>query len=277
MKALGLQTLKVSDIDFGDRLRQVDESHAQLLAENIREVGLLRQPIEVRKLRKGYVLVAGGHRLRALQLLERDQIEAFVFDMTGDEARLAEIDENLVRHDLNPLDRAVFLWQRKEVYERLHPETKHGAQGGRGGKRNEQLTLSFSNDVAERCNISAATVKRATFIASRLAADVRAALPGTPIARKQSELMALAKLPAATQRAVMALLLASPPKAKTVEAARRLATGVKDIATPSAEKALAKLLRAWDEAPAAARRSFIEHLRETGQLESQPGNEKEAA
>ena len=64
MKALGLQTLKVADIDFGQRLRQISEDHAQLLAQNMREVGRLRQPIEVRTRRakaKGlpFLLIAG--------------------------------------------------------------------------------------------------------------------------------------------------------------------------------------------------------------------------
>jgi hypothetical protein len=40
---------------------------------------------------------------------------------------LAEIDENLIRFDLTPAERAMHTRARKKVYERLHPETKHGA------------------------------------------------------------------------------------------------------------------------------------------------------
>jgi ParB family transcriptional regulator, chromosome partitioning protein len=39
---------------------------------------------------------------------------------------LREIDENLVRTDLNLLERAEHLLRRKELYERLHPETRKG-------------------------------------------------------------------------------------------------------------------------------------------------------
>lgn len=130
MKELGLQTIRVADIDVVDRLRHVDENHAQMLAQNIKETGL-RSPIEVRVNKKGdrFTLIAGGHRLKATQINEMVEIKAFVFEATDDEARLYEIDENLIRHDLNPLDRAVFMAERKRLYEALHPETAAGVAG----------------------------------------------------------------------------------------------------------------------------------------------------
>ncbi|SDH89442.1 ParB N-terminal domain-containing protein, partial [Roseospirillum parvum] len=196
MKELGLNTVALSAVDVGDRLRAVDEAYAHLLAENIAEVGCLRQPIEVRRLTaKTYRLIAGAHRLRAAELLGWSDIPAFVYQGSDEAARLREIDENLVRHELNPLDRAVFLAQRKEVYERLHPEAKHGAQGGRGSKRNENDIMSFSKDTAERCGLTDRTIQRAVSIATGLAPDVRRALVGTPLARAQKELLDLARLP----------------------------------------------------------------------------------
>ncbi len=99
MKELGLQTIPVASISLGLRLRVVDEVHAQHLAENIQEIGRLRSPIEVRKAkgRKGdsYTIVAGGHRFRAIQLLGWTEVPAFVFEMTDQEARIWEIDENI--------------------------------------------------------------------------------------------------------------------------------------------------------------------------------------
>ncbi len=280
MKELGLQTIPVATIDFGDRLRQISEDHAQLLATNIGEIGRLRAPIEVRKTKRKdlpYVLIAGGHRLRAVQILGWAEVSAFVFEASDDEARMAEIDENLVRHDLNPLDRAVFLAERKVLYLKLHPETKHGAQGGVGGQRNENDTMSFSKDVAERCGWTARTIERAVAIAAGLQLDVRARIAGTALAHKQSELLALIKLSRSEQHAVLDLLLAAEPAVKNVEAAKRI---VREEHAPDlgpTEAAFQKLLAVWGRADKAARRQFVRHLAETGVLDELLDDGKEAA
>lgn len=271
MKALGLTPLPVAEIAVGARLREIDEGYARLLAENIAQAGGLRQPIEVRRRTvQGAVrheLIAGGHRLRAAELLGWTEIPAFVFEASDDQARLAEIDENLIRHDLNPLDRAVFLAERKALYERLYPETRHGALGGRGGKRNETDTMSFSKDTAERCGLTERTIRRAVAIAARLTADSRRRIAGTDLAKKQSELLALSKLAPADQAAVLDLLRpadgAAPP-ARTVAAAHRLLTGA-PAAAPGGQT-LARLLHLWGRADRASRRQFLRHLHETGQV-----------
>ncbi|MCA1972084.1 MAG: ParB N-terminal domain-containing protein [Caenispirillum sp.] len=263
MQNLGLQSIPVDQIDASFRLRQVDDGYAAALAENIEQVGRLRQPIEVRKDKKGYRLIAGGHRLAAVRLLEWPFVDAFVYDATEDEARLAEIDENLVRHELNPLDHAVFLAERKAIWERLYPETRKGAQGGRGGQRNESDTMSFSKNAAERLGISERTIERAVSIATKLSADVRAQIIGTPLALVQKELMDLAKLPPAEQRAVLPLLLGDEPKAKSVRQAHAQLTGRTQAAT--APDGFQKLLTAWRHASADERSQFVAWLEAEGE------------
>lgn len=281
MKALGLQRLRIADINAADRLRVVDEDHAQLLAQNMTEVGRLRQPIEVRKTKKGFVLIAGGHRLRAAQILGWEDIDAFVFDCTDDEARMAEIDENLVRHELNPLDRAVFLWERQAIYVRLHPETKAGVAGGKARQGSATDIMSFAADVAARCGLTERTIRRATFISTKLAADVRASLAGTHVAKNQAELLALAKLGHGEQRAVLAMLLGETPKAKTVKGALRTLQGGHETDGPDSEALFLKLMALWgvmgrSRPGREAQRQFVAHLRESGALDT-PTDEKGAA
>lgn len=263
MKSLGLQDISIADIDTGFRLRAVDDGYAALLAENIRETGRLRQPIEVRAAKSGgFRLIAGAHRLAACTLLEWSAIPAFIFEATEDEARLAEIDENLVRHELNPLDRATFLFERKTIYERLNPDTKAGVAGGKARQGSANEIVSFARDTAERVGLTDRTIQLAVKIATGLAPDVKGAVAGTAIAKTQAELLALAKLGPAEQRAVLGMLLGDAPKAKSVREAMALLTN----RPTKAPDGYAKLVTAWRHAGTADRRSFLEFLHRDGAL-----------
>ncbi|RJF84839.1 chromosome partitioning protein ParB [Azospirillum cavernae] len=274
MKSLGLQDIPISDIDISFRLRPVDDGYATLLAENIQEAGRLRQPVEVRTVKGGgFRLIAGAHRLAACTKLDWPTIPAFVFEATEDEARLAEIDENLVRHELNPLDRATFLFERKSIYERLNPETKNGAQGGVGGKRNENETISFSKDTAARIGLTDRTIQLAVKIATGLAPDVKVSVAGTAIAKTQAELLALAKLGPAEQRAVLGMLLGDEPKAKSVREAMAALTN----RPAKVADGYAKLLTAWRHAGTGERRAFVEFLRKDGALDQFDADDSEVA
>lgn len=276
MKNLGLQTIPVAQIDASFRLRVVDSGYAAALAENIQQVGRLRQPIEVRlwQDKKGYRLIAGAHRLEAVRLLDWPDIEAFVYDATEDEARLAEIDENLVRHELNPLDKASFLAERKSVWERLHPDTIKGVAGGKARQGSASDTMSFAASTAERLGITPRTIERAVSIATKLAPDVKAALIGTPLAMVQKELLDLAKLPPAEQRAVLPMLLGETPTAKSVRQAHAQLTGrAPAAATPDGFQ---KLQTAWRHATLAERHAFLEWLKEEDARANERGRRLEA-
>ncbi|MCA1909236.1 MAG: ParB N-terminal domain-containing protein [Magnetospirillum sp.] len=264
MKSLGRATLAIADIVIGDRLRRIDPDRARMLADNIVEVGALRQPPEVRRQVKGgafvHTLIAGAHRIGAVELLGWTEIECELREGSDDEARLWEIDENLVRHELNPLDRAVFLAERKAIYLRLHPETGHG--GDRKSKKSsghDVHLIGFARDTAARCGLNRKTIDRAVSIVEKLAADVRATIAGTALAQKQSELLALTKLGHGEQRQVLALLLAEQPKARNVAAALKLVRGVHD-AGPGPDLHFKKMVEHWGRAAPAERTAFLTWL-----------------
>ncbi len=118
--------LELDLIDLGKRLRTVNGGTVQYLAESMKLHGL-QYPIQVRMDGDRYALVSGAHRVQAARFLAWPHIEAFVLDLLDEDTlALLEIDENLMRAELNPLDRGLFLSRRKQIYERLYPETRRG-------------------------------------------------------------------------------------------------------------------------------------------------------
>ena len=83
--------------------------------------------------------------------------------MDADQAELAEIDENLIRADLSPIERALHVARRKELYEKIHPETKQGGAKGAGrgrGKLQGSLVENFVNDAAKKTGRGRSTIAR---------------------------------------------------------------------------------------------------------------------
>jgi N6-adenosine-specific RNA methylase IME4 len=124
---------RIDSVRAENRLRNLDEKTVLALMESIRQYGL-ETPITV----YGDVgdasvdLGAGGHRLEACKRLGLDAI--LCFHKRGDELdrQLCEIDENLIRADLTPADRALFLHRRKEIYLVKFPDTAREASLKRG-------------------------------------------------------------------------------------------------------------------------------------------------
>src|SRR4051812_35702116 len=75
------------------------------LADSIRLIGLVN-PIAVTPDMR---LVAGGNRLEACRMLGWESIPARVLELDQLHAELAEIDENLIRNELDVLERAEYL------------------------------------------------------------------------------------------------------------------------------------------------------------------------
>ena len=257
-------TIPLTDIDVGKRLRPIDQDQAAMIAASMAERGQ-STPIEVRAhpisgASYGYKLVSGGHRYHAAEINGWTEIAAIVVEANDEQARLIELEENLVRHELNALDRAVFLAEWQSVYVTLHPEARRG--GDRKSQRDQTATMavrseSFSDAARERIGLSERSVRRAVQLAKSLPADVRAGLAGTDISRHSHELAALAGEPGEIQRKGVKLLAARGGTGAAADLVRA-AKGVADL-VPAAdpEKWLKALLNAWKRASKRERDVFL--------------------
>jgi N6-adenosine-specific RNA methylase IME4 len=181
------------------RMRQLRPETVDELADSISAQGLL-QPIVLRKNGRGYNLVAGRHRLEAVRKIGQKKIHAEIRDgLDADAALLAEIDENLVRAELSPTERAMHVGKRKELFEKLHPETKRGGDRksakAKSTRQNGDLKR-FTKDAAKKTGKGERTIQRD---AARAKIASLADVVGTSL-DSGDELDALAKLPNKAQR-----------------------------------------------------------------------------
>jgi ParB-like chromosome segregation protein Spo0J len=239
-----------------ERMRELGD--ITQLVDSIHELGLL-EPIIVR--RDTGTLISGLHRLEAVRANGEDTILARLVDVTDLHAEMMEIDENLVRVELTVLERAEHLRRRKELYEALHPEVKHGGAPGKAGggkdKAKGARVASFAADTAKKTGLSERTVQEDVQVA-KLSPEVKLLVKGTPLANRKRDLVTLSRLPkekqAAAVRAVTAgeartvveAALKSPDEPKTNKpglatgkagvAARRPAKVALDAATSTAPR-----------------------------------------
>jgi ParB family chromosome partitioning protein len=211
------QLVKLRDIVVPpNRMRQLRPEVVDEVAASIASEGLL-QPIVVRPDPKGagFLLVAGWHRFEAKRKLKHETIECRVLDgLSADQARVAEIDENLIRADLTPSERAAHHAERKALYLRLHPQTQQGGsrEGAGRPKRDETKAKSkgqngplkkdaYTKDAAKKTGKSSRTIKREVARGENIDPQALADLAGTCL-DSGTDLDALAKLPAAEQRSL---------------------------------------------------------------------------
>jgi len=262
---MNIQSVSLDQIDVGERLRGIDADYVAWLADNLKQNGLL-QPILVRQ-GEGtrLTLIDGGHRLAAARAIGLPRIEAKVMEGDDETAEILEIDANLVRVDLSPLDRAVFLGRRQSIFWAQHPNTKRGKAGAMA-RWHGMDTVSFAEEVSEKLGISSRTIRRATLVSNGLKPELRQRLANTWLAQDQKQLLALAKLDADAQRRVVDLLLHPVQPRKNVgEALAELLGRAKPVIAPD-DLQYRTLMGAWAKAGKAARQQFIDHLVNSGEM-----------
>lgn len=230
-----IREMRIDAIVVGKRLRPLSDTTVKELAESMSQIGQIN-PVSIHQPNVSPVLVAGNHRLAAAKLLGWETIKAMVLGdkLTDDDLKLAEIDENLARGELSAAERAIHIAERKAIYERKHPETKHGAVG-RGGKKEPKL-VSFSDDTSKKSGRSKTSIKRDATRANSI--PNIASVVGTSL-DKGDELDALAKLPVQKQDEVIAKAKSGEKVSAKVEAKKvkraeiEQSTAAKIVALPA--------------------------------------------
>ena len=252
--------VKVAEIDCRRRLRPISEAGVESLIASIHETGVMKDAIHVRKKKDGsFVLIAGGHRLEAAKRLGWEEIEAKVWtDVTDDWAAIMEIDDNLAGAEMNALDTAVFLATRKQVYERLHPETKRGIAGAAARwDATEPSSVAFVKATADKFGMTERQVFKIVAAGARLGADEVAKLRHAPRPITLKDLTEISKIGAPTERYDVVRLLSEGTAKSAADARRSLKPEAEGTAKDPIDEAFKALLSAWQRAPMAAKRRFV--------------------
>ncbi len=186
-----MPTVALDTITIGLNRRPLKDEKVAELMESIKANGLLN-PIT---LDRNLNLIAGLHRLTACKLLGFEQIECNILAYEdADRARLAEIDENLIRSELDALERAELWLERDRILERLGLRARPGdnqytRQGGETISPPPKTTL----ELAKEAGYTERTFQQGKQIAQSIVPEVKQVIRGTPIAQSPTALLKVAR------------------------------------------------------------------------------------
>lgn len=271
-----ITSLPINVIQIGERLRPAGDATVAALEFVIAEFGFT-VPVLVRKLRSGFRLIDGLHRIEAMTRRQAETIPVVVVECTDEEARVLEGSQNLAGAAMSPLDEAMFMAAFGDAYQQLHPETKRGAAGALAKHGLANDIMSFAEVIAEKRSISPRHVQRIAAAARLISKDDADKFREAKRKLTLKDIQDFGKIVDADERAMVALRFATG-NANSIAAARRsLAAenaGAQPIVEDKAEVAFKALLSIWNRAPKAAKRRFAGELSsELGQLLADEGQD----
>lgn len=254
-----IDMIPLAVIDVGSRARPVTPEAVALIVNSARDRdGGISTPIHVRRVKGGrFRLIDGAHRLAAAPELGLDAVPARVWTCTHQEALFMEVDANLSIAHVAPVDLAVSLARRKEMYLALHPETANGVVSARARQGHGTTNLSFRDYMAAVLGVSQRQIERIVSAGERLKAEEAAALRAGKRRIAMDDLYALAKISESEERSFVIDRLAAGAKPA---AARRAFKGVEKPPETVFDARLKGLLTAWQRAGKATRRAFVAEL-----------------
>ena len=215
------QDIAVGSIAVGKRARSLNSERVRALRDSIQQLGLL-QPIVVTADGR---LVAGLHRLEAVKQLGWTTVPVQVIEADELAAELAEIDENLIRHELTVLEQSDHLLRRDEIL------TVMGMRAARGDNRHTEVRpptvggLKTTADIANEIGLKRRSAHARLQIARSIVPDVKDKIADTELADRTRDLLALARLEPEQQRKVIEFDGVASGETRVGEAVRQMSTG----------------------------------------------------
>lgn len=212
-------TMAINEIQVGKRLRPINDAKVDELQVSIQRQGLLQRIVVA----DGGKLVGGAHRLEACRRLGWTKVPVEIVEFDAPELReLAEIDENLVRHELSPLEQAEHLRRRDDLLKALKKrssrgDNQHGREGGPAPGAGPVTTA----EIAKQVGLKPRTVRERIQIANRLGGEVKRLLRQAGLEDRTRILRELARVNDADEQLAVAEVLTSG-KASTVHAAKQI-------------------------------------------------------
>jgi ParB family chromosome partitioning protein len=267
LRLIETREMALDDIIVEDRLRPVDEMGVSAILMTINEGGATTDPIDVRRVRRDGVvrfrLIDGAHRVAAQRQLGHATILASIYEGSDADARLMEIERNLARAEMKPVDRAVFLLEYKNAYERKYPEARAAIGEALIAKRWDTTgtvpVVSFAAKIGSLTGQDESTVRRQIRGVKSLDRPEIDALRNSPKWVCYKDIAEIGRIIDAQERGFVIARL-SAGEARTVKAARKVyaaAQGKAPVPLSEADRDLARLRDAWIRAGLGARRKFV--------------------
>jgi ParB family chromosome partitioning protein len=260
--------MAIDRIVVANRLRPVEPARVAGFVERpealdtpiiVRPASLSRWPMVKDAGKDIHLLVAGGHRLAAAKELGRKEIEVIVKALDDVQAVLAEVAENLHRHELTVLDRGVFVAAGKAAWDALHPEARRG--GDRRSKEWEEKSklqssqFGFSETAAAALGLSERTIHDAVALVKALGPEAVAQLQRLPIADNRAELKALVKIAPRKRDQVVKVLTEGKGLSEAM-----LGAGLVPPKPSFDEQAFQTLVATWSRATPKVRKRFLAQI-----------------
>ena len=206
--------LPIDQISVSGSRRRIDSGKVAELAGSIRRIGLLHPIIVTREHR----LVAGAHRLEACRRTGMSEIECCFIDGDTLHVELAEIDENLIRNELDPISIGELAIRRDEILEMLGQramvgDNQHTVTGG------ETVAPPHTTaSIAKEIGISERTLQENKQLARDLVQEVKEVIRAAEVPKRDA--LKIARMEPEHQKAVVEKIASG--KAKSVVDAKRL-------------------------------------------------------